>query len=262
MDKMLYDVRKDAIEKLRIASEEDSVLLMDAINRLKAFADLTREAGLLSLDEAVKDVNSAYLKMLALMITDGTDPEDLMEIGTNEYWMQNPQGIHAMIYYVYLRGMLYIQEGVSPHVMEMSFRTLVPKKWHPVYYERFGDMMDENLRYEKVKKNFWTLHPLFEKTESLEKIPVLEVKVKKMDNTSMQKVIREMNNDILAKCLFAFGQEAREKIIDNLAERFGYMVMEDVILLAKTKVREKDILDAVIEMNNIIDRLHDSAETN
>ena len=67
-----------------------------------------------------------------------------------------------------------------------------------------------------------------------------------------------MDNYMLEKCLYGFGQEAREKIVDNLQEKLGYMIMEDTIYFAEGEVKE--VLEAVDAMNDIIDRLHENSE--
>lgn len=99
-----------------------------------------------------------------------------------------------------------------------------------------------------------------EETELLEKLSVLEKKVMKLDNESIQKVFQEIHNyDVLVQCVYGFRQDPREKIMDNLSDSYGMMervvFMEFLQDLGWRKTEEKDILKAVLRMNEIIDRL-------
>jgi len=255
-DSRLYDVKSDAIEKLKDTSEDDCTLLMGAISKLRVFSGLVREEGLLALKEAVQNEKSTYLKMLAFMLVNGLETEDVIELGRSEYWMRKPQGIHAMVYYIYLRGMIHIREGSHPWIIDMSFQSLVPEKWTPIYYERFGNVLDDKLRLSKIKECFFNLHPIFESMKLLENISVLEMRVKKMNRKTLQKVLQAVSTHGLTRCLYGLGREAQEKIIDHIGEMQGYMIMEDAGYLAETKVREEEVLDAVLEMNHFIDRLY------
>ena len=80
MEMILDAVRQDAIRKLK-ASNEDKTLLVDAAMYMLSLSEIAREEGLLSLEEAVQDVESEFLKSITLMIVDGTDPDVLRGFG-------------------------------------------------------------------------------------------------------------------------------------------------------------------------------------
>lgn len=56
MKKILYDVRQDAIKKLKTAKDEDSCLLIDAALYINALSKLLRKEGLLALEFFIEDL--------------------------------------------------------------------------------------------------------------------------------------------------------------------------------------------------------------
>ena len=109
MKRILNDVYRDALAKLK-ESTEDCTLLTDAAVDIVMISRIARREGLLCLEELVEDYESAFVKWLARLVVDGTEPELLSEMAVNEYWMRASEGALAMADYIYIRGMLCVQE--------------------------------------------------------------------------------------------------------------------------------------------------------
>ena len=255
MNKMLYDMRKDAIEKSVDINEENRDLLMDAIACLIYYAESVHRNGIPILHEIPEIKQSQYLTMLAQLVADGTEPELVMEFGSNAYWVENPQGASALVHYIYLRGILFIQEGVNLDIIAKSFQTLLPVKWHLAYYNRFNRILDSAWCNQKVKDIFSRIHPVFENTELLEKISALEMKIQKSDDSSVEDMLRGTAYAALIKCLYGFGQETRKRITDNLPEEVCYIVMAESAYLAETGVTETEILETMTEIEHAVNEL-------
>lgn len=85
-----------------------------------------QKKGLFALEEAVENVSSDFLKKLIMLVVDGTDPAAVVEIATNEYRLNAPEGMQAMMDYMYLRGMLGIQSGENNKMLEEILLSLMP----------------------------------------------------------------------------------------------------------------------------------------
>ena len=136
---ILNDIRQDAYKKIKFANEEESGLLIDAALYIITLAKLARKEGLLYLEYFIEYLPE-HLQTPIQMIVDAWPFEEIAEIATNDYWSRDPQGIQAMISYIYIRGANYIQKGYSPDAIKNELETLFPLNWRQEYREKCKKM--------------------------------------------------------------------------------------------------------------------------
>lgn len=104
-------MRRDALARWQ-ASKMEKKPLEDAVNTIKKICLTVETGGLLALEEEIDNIESEFLKLLVTMTVDMWSPELMIEIATNIYWTDEPEGVQAMVYYIYLKGiLLQIQES-------------------------------------------------------------------------------------------------------------------------------------------------------
>jgi flagellar motor switch protein FliG len=79
-----------------------------------------------------------------------------------------------------------------------------------------------------------------------------------LDNKSIQRVLREVDNNELAVALKSTTDEVQNLIFNNLSKRLAAMIKEDMEFMGP--VRLKDVEEAQQKIVNIIRKLEDSAE--
>ena len=79
-----------------------------------------------------------------------------------------------------------------------------------------------------------------------------------LDDRSIQRVLREVDNNELAVALKGSNEEVQNLIFSNLSKRLATMIREDMDFLGP--VRMKDVEEAQQKIVNIIRKLEDSAE--
>ncbi|MGN6711743.1 flagellar motor switch protein FliG [Anaerocolumna jejuensis DSM 15929] len=79
-----------------------------------------------------------------------------------------------------------------------------------------------------------------------------------LDDRSIQRVLREVDNNELAVALKASNEEVQNVIFNNLSKRLAAMIKEDMEFMGP--VRLKDVEEAQQKIVNIIRKLEDSAE--
>jgi flagellar motor switch protein FliG len=79
-----------------------------------------------------------------------------------------------------------------------------------------------------------------------------------LDDKSIQRVLREVDNNELAVALKAAGEEVQNVIFNNLSKRLAAMIKEDMEYMGP--VRLKDVEEAQQRIVNIIRKLEDSSE--
>ena len=79
-----------------------------------------------------------------------------------------------------------------------------------------------------------------------------------LDDRSVQRVLREVDNNELAVALKGSTEEVQNLIFSNLSSRLATMIKEDMDFMGP--VRMKDVEEAQQKIVNIIRKLEDSAE--
>ena len=79
-----------------------------------------------------------------------------------------------------------------------------------------------------------------------------------LDDKSIQRVLREVDNNELAMALKGSTEEVQTVIFNNLSKRLAVMIREDMEFMGP--VRMKDVEEAQLKIVNIIRKLEDSAE--
>ncbi len=79
-----------------------------------------------------------------------------------------------------------------------------------------------------------------------------------LDDRSVQRVLREVDNNELAVALKGSNEEVQNLIFNNLSKRLATMIKEDMEFMGP--VRMKDVEEAQQKIVNIIRKLEDSAE--
>lgn len=253
---LLDAVRLDAIAKLKktdLGVKEQQNKVIDAAKNLMKLADLARKEGLLALEDIAQTIPSNFLKQLILLVVDGNFPEIIAEIGTNIYWTKAPDNADAMIDYMYLRGMLGIQNGDNPRVLEGVLMSLMPIELHQEYRTQI-----EVLHQKKDVEKLFSIHPTFQDSDICESIHNLEKMVSNLHNRCIQRVLRELDNKDLAICIYVLQQETRKRILDNLSTGLAHAIMEDVVLCAS--ISEKDVDTSVTKTLNTINALLKTGE--
>ena len=79
-----------------------------------------------------------------------------------------------------------------------------------------------------------------------------------LDDKSIQRVLREVDNSELAMALKGSNEEVQNVIFNNLSKRLAVMIREDMEFMGP--VRMKDVEEAQQKIVNVIRKLEDSAE--
>ncbi|MDE6915701.1 MAG: hypothetical protein K2P39_02735 [Lachnospiraceae bacterium] len=248
-------VRLDAIAKLRLAGGDAQTQqqLFGAVQQIMTLADRARKEGVLVLEDMAKELEPEYLRQLIVLVVDGTCPELIVEIATNLYWTKAPDKAEAMIDYLYLRGMLAIQDGVHPRLLEEILLSLMPCAQREEYRAQIKALHEQG-----GMEKLFSIHPSFQDAGIWDAIHQLEKKVSVMDNRCVQRLLRELDNRDLAVCIYVFQQDVRKKLLGNLSAGLANAIVEDVALCASSS--EREVATSVHKVQGIISLLQDVGE--
>ncbi len=260
MKKILDDIRRDAILKLKLSEDKDQNLLIHAALNLLTLSTIARREGLLSLEKIIEYTESEFLKLIATLIIDGTEPNLVIEIAANEYWTNEPEGVQAMIAYFNLRGMIAIQSGENNQILKELLQSLIPFHWRTTYKKQLEETKEssKNSYQKEISEKFTNIHPIFQEKNTLETIPLLEKQIDELSNPSIQRIIRDIENYDLSICVYALSEDARKKILNNLSTRLANVIMEDVIHYHS--ISEKEVSNSIFKVLSVIEKLYETGE--
>lgn len=230
VERWLDDVRRDAICKLR-EDKRGSKKLEDAADTVMELYDIRREGGLLALEEAAGEAESDFLKHLILLTANEISPKGIIEIATNEYWMNEPEGGEAMVNYLYLRGMMGIQRLESKELLMEVLLSLMPVKQRKEYEKLTCKRKEERERLHKkeIRERLSAMCPAFKQKEVQEVTGLLENKMSELPDRCLQRLVRDVDCRDLAGCVYGFGQGTRARILENLSTRYRDVVEEEAV---------------------------------
>lgn len=127
----LKEIREKALVGLRDIAKDNKDRIREAYEWVMRLYRIARSEGLLALEYEVGFIpkDMPLCKEICTMVrfvTDGTEPKFLAELITLKFMGEGYQGLEALLYFLYARGMLLIQAGESPWMVEAIFSAVIP----------------------------------------------------------------------------------------------------------------------------------------
>jgi flagellar motor switch protein FliG len=97
-----------------------------------------------------------------------------------------------------------------------------------------------------------------ELAEEIKKRMFLFEDIVDLDNRSVQRFLRDVDNELLAIALKGANEEVADKIFSNISKRLGEMIKEDMKYMGPLRLR--DVEEAQQKIVNIIRKLEDAGE--
>ena len=245
--------------------QNDEIMVLNAMDKITELSQLARREGLLALEDAVWNIplesEEEELRQLIMLLVDGTEPTLLEGIGMARYYTSLHTDYRALKSFLYLEGVLSIQEGENPRILEEKLKVMLPSHLYIQYSKKVEEKKqeekkkdDENLIENLCKgERQWNLGENGYYISKLTDYTVCD-----LGNRELQRVMREIDNVDLTLAMKGMSGAARKRIFDNLSNRLGQMIAEDMISMGP--VRAVDILEASQKILTVLVRLIDYGE--
>ena len=278
-----------AIKQITEPDAEEDKKLVTAVDAVIELSNICRKEGILSLEEVVElDREQVplmpYVRSLIILIVDGTDPEFVKQIGLYRIISSQATGYEALMRLVYLEGILSIQAGENPYVIQMKLLAMLPDRIIELYKKSHDDEENDDkgelplvrlginkylFNDEPDKKEEVHVDPI-EKLCGIEKIGLndtdecyfemrlLEYVIKNMDHKAIQRMFRDIDRSDIIFALKGMSGEANTCILSNMSSRVAEEIAEEILYMGP--IRLKDVRDAARKILNTIFVLEDTGE--
>lgn len=147
MKEIFYVELRERIKEIEAIRHEQSQAestqcdnnLLSVMNLLMDLSNESRREGLLALEETVHNPVHApgakYLTAMIMQIVDGMEPELVEDISLTRYFSGNLKADDGLIFLMYLKGVLSLQSGENPRILEQKLKAMVPENVVDAYEE-------------------------------------------------------------------------------------------------------------------------------
>lgn len=250
-DIILGEVRdcNRAIRKIKDSKDKKTgnLILAEAVKTICDLAAIARREGLLSLEIALnerKDIfNGKYLNSILINVVDGADPRVIEEISIARYFSADLAGYEGLHYLVLLYGSLAIQAGENSKVIEDKLLAFIPSEAEEEYRKGFNNKEDEEPVFSESKEDALSKYykgdiAVTSGDEYYYQIKIIDYLFRTLDDRSIQRFLRDVDNYDLTLALKGVSGNARHRIFDNLSLRLAKMIAEDMEAVGAVPLKE------------------------
>ena len=265
MNKFFYSELRRCCSEIKSLSEDKAktAKVADAYERAISLADTARKEGLLALEEAVEkmdfsDRTLAFLRDGIMLVTDGTEPEIVDEMGMNQIAVNVPSDYDGLILLLYHKAVLLIQAGVNPRLMESYLMSMVPVFIAEEMREKSREIEERKMKEKKSRVELLCEDDgeIDEKSYYITDQAALAILA--LSNKEMQRVLRDVDHYELMLAMKGLPGKARKRIFDSMSQRLGGMIAEDMHFVGPVPM--KNVEEACVKVIKILMKLEDSGE--
>ena len=267
-DIFYYELRKRVEEIRQIeatnSSEEkyhltpQGQMLIDTVDQIISLAWIARKEGLLALEEAICEMDDTdgkkYLKHLAMLAVDGTDPDIVEEIAFGRYFTSKLTDYAALQYLMMIYGVRSIQNRENPHILGNKMINILPEEIMEEYIrirEEKSAQKDSRPRGVKEVDLDMSLVNKYCEEDGLAElepgddyyyvIKMLDDLFITTDDRGIQRLLFDVENQDLTLAMKAISGQAKAAIFRCMSKRLSVMIAEDLEILGSVKLSDAGI---------------------
>jgi hypothetical protein len=231
-------------------SEDEKRQCMALVAQVVSMANKAKRNGLLSLVQEAEESTNFLLRKGLQLVLEGVQPHLVKT--TLEYYILS--GMHTgkdlLERCIIMEGILAIQNGVSPQIIQELLLSLFGENGHEKYEAEFGDKKKSGLEnfFNKIKKDR-AATPLSS---------TLGHTIMQLDDQSIQQCLKEVSTVDLARALKGIEGKAQIKVFRNLPKRSAAILQETVEHL--DLMRESEMKEAQEKLLLIISGLDEQRD--
>jgi hypothetical protein len=206
-------------ERIRCSEDEKSECIA-LVSQIVSMAKMAKRNGLLALVQEAEAATSFLLRKGLQLVLEGVQPSLVRT--TLEYYILSGTytGKDLLERCIIMEGVLAIQKGVNPQIIQELLLSLFGERGHEAYQTEFGDRKTDKLEvFFKKIRNDRAATPLSSKLGHI---------IMQLDDQSIQQCLKEISTVDLARALKGIEGEAKIKVFHNLPKRSAAILQETV----------------------------------
>jgi hypothetical protein len=236
------------LEELQCTMNERKQLL-PLVDELLELSNKARQLGLYELEKEKNRVSHGLIKKGLELMVDGTDPEVLERIIFNLLICGSKQRrIDLLKGIIILEGVLSIQQGRHPNLIKeilLSYLGVDMIKEFEKYYNSSDEVMSNRIMS--------YIQELPDQNAKDDKCSVLESPIGKMGDRSLQRLLREIDYEIIAVAVRGSSKRIQEKVLRNVSPRLAVVIIERLNVLSEIEILYiSEAQKSIMEVANVL----------
>jgi AraC-like DNA-binding protein len=193
------------------------------LEQMLELSQKARKHGLFSLESETPAAGSVFLRKAIQLVVDGIEPETVRTVLTNYILLGDFRGKQLLERLLILEGILSIQAGENPHVIKEKLSSFFGEDFVPEIEKHYGGKLENPV--DKIRTycdKIRSAKPLSPMTELLEK-PLTG-----LPERSLQRLLRELEADVIAKALKGSGGKVQAAVLKNLSQQIAVQVIDEI----------------------------------
>ncbi|HEY2494319.1 MAG TPA: helix-turn-helix domain-containing protein [Paenibacillus sp.] len=240
-DMILYD-------KLA-CSHDDKLEALSTLDQLLELSDQARQSGLLSLEPEIEKVQPDIFKKSIQLLVDGIEPDSIKEILMNYAISGGWRGKDLLIRVLIIEGIVAIQQGTHTLILREKLASFFGDTFIGEVQKHFG--LDRESQLKKIE-SFISKNqnkPVFIKGTSL-----LEEPIGRMDNRSLQRLLREIDAVTLGTAIVGASGKTQAKVLSNVSKKLAVDLIDEIntstAVIPDIAAAQKHILETMHSLRN------------
>ena len=259
------ELRRNCAESTKFTTDQMDKVIKAVKNVVKLEA-VARKQGLLALEEECesfhKETEEKYFAELLMLVIDGTDPVLVKEYALSRYFGANLTGYEGIIYLIYIKGTLMIQDGDSPVIIEQILEAMLPENVRKLYMDKKKEEAEIVKKSEQkdLQKKINSICSNNREADEKEHTLLSEASLifENRSDQIIQRILREVDCNELVVAMKGLSGNARRRIFDNISPRIAAMLAEDITSMGPVSM--KDVHESIIKIMNVVLKLAKAEE--
>jgi AraC-like DNA-binding protein len=221
--KEAYTMLDWEISQRLTSSSQDKKECLELFNTIINYSERVRKHGLLSLEPEIDKSHSFFMRKSLQFIVDGVEPTYIRNILQNYIFTGNYHGKELLERLLITEGILSIQAGENPILIREKLSSYFGEEFADEIDNFFGNDLDS--KNEKIQSYIDTVKDLapFSSSTSL-----LEAPIQKLDDRSLQRLLREIDIQDLLLALKGASGKVQEHVIKNISKKVAFILVEEL----------------------------------
>ena len=228
--------------------------LLDTCRQILDIAFVVRREGLPVLEAFTHKIEDKSIAAMIMYAIDGTSNEILEDICWSKYFASELEGYDALIYMLWLKGILSMQEGENPIVISEMLKAMIP----PELADKFDEIYAESQRKAMLPYggavNMDTVNRLVDEAAVPEKGTegYLLMRISDhifndiLNDEAIGMITQNIERKTLATAFRVFDSRTRQKFFNNMPEDAAITTAGDIEYLGP--LLKKHVTEAVYEI--------------
>ncbi|MBQ9359675.1 MAG: hypothetical protein IJT96_01400 [Lachnospiraceae bacterium] len=248
------------------AKTSGNKVLLDTAKQIMKLSLIVRREGLPVMEAFTHKIEDKSIAAMMMYAIDGTSTEILEDICWSKYFASELSGYDALIYMLWLKGIISMQEGENPVVISEFIKAMLPSEvvgdFDKICSEEISRAMASGSDDGDMKAVLRVCEEEIEPEMGTDAYILMRIAeyifTKILDEKALGKILEEADDEALSSAMKGFNSKTRKVLFDNMPKEEAALIAGNMEFMGP--VLKKHITESAYAVFEIAKRLMDDGE--